>query len=138
MIKHTFRLPNYDWTVKAFYVVTRVQAEEVMNALVSIGCEGSSLRRAWRNLNSGELDTGLTYSNEELHKSVMVFAKTSSAREFQQSYQHEIGHLKDHIASEYGISPHGEEIQYLGDEIIAATWDVAHNLLCDCCKRHKI
>lgn len=35
----------------------------------------------------------------------------------------------------YGISPHGEDIQYIGDEIMETTWDIAHELLCDCCRK---
>lgn len=136
MIKQKFRLPKYNWTIYAFYVVTRPNADEIMDALESIGCRGKNLQSAWRNLTSGRLDTGLTYSNEEMGETVVVFAKTSCAREFQQSYQHEIGHAKNHIAKACGISQHGEEIQYIGDDIVEATWGIAHELLCDCC-RHK-
>ncbi len=134
MIRQRFRLPKYDWVVYAYYVVTKPHAEEILENLATIGCPNKDLRRAGRNLYSGKLDTGLTYSNKDTRETVMVFAKTSCAREFQQSYQHETGHLKDHITQAFGVSPHGEEIQYIGDEIVEATWDIAHELLCDCCR----
>ncbi len=135
MIRQKFRLPKYDWLVYAYYIVTKPHAEEILDNLIAIGCRGGDLRTAHLNLYSGKLDTGLTYSNKETRETVLVFAKTSCAREFQQSYQHETGHIKDHIAQAFGINPHGEEIQYIGDDIVEATWDIAHELLCDCCRK---
>lgn len=97
---------------------------------------GGDLQRAYSNLTSGRLDTGLTYSNRDTRETVMVFAKTSCAKEFQQSYKHETGHLQDHIAQTFGIDPHGEELQYIGDDIVEETWEIAGDLLCDRCRRH--
>lgn len=136
MIRQRFTLPKYDWRVYAYYVVTKLNADEILDALVGIGCYGEHLEGAYNNLTSGKLDTGLTYSNSSTRETVIVFAKTSSAKEFQQSYQHEVGHLKDHITQAYGISPHGEELQYIGDDIVEATWDIAKDLLCEHCRKH--
>lgn len=91
---------------------------------------------AYNNLTSGKLDTGLTYSNSDTRETVIVFAKTSSAKEFQQSYKHETGHLQTHIAQTFGIDPYGEEIQYIGDDIVEATWEIAKGLLCDHCRKN--
>lgn len=136
MIRQRFELPNYSWLCHVYYVVTKPNSEEIVGMLERIGCDDETLVRAYNNLTSGKCDTGLTYSNGRRRETVMVFAKTSSAKQFQQSYQHETGHMKDHIAQYFGISPHGEEIQYIGDEIVDATWDIARKLLCDYC-RHK-
>lgn len=136
MIRQRFTLPKYDWRVYAYYVVTRPDAEEIIDALVNIGCSGVDLQRAYNNLTSGKLDTGLTYSNRDTRETVMVFAKTSNAKEFQQSYKHETGHLQDHIAQTFGINPHGEELQYIGDDIVEETWSIAKDLLCDHCNKH--
>lgn len=137
MIRQHFALPKYGWRVCAYYVVTRPDAEEILDALAHIGCGGEDLQRAYDNLTSGRLDTGLTYSNSDTRETVIVFAKTSSAKEFMQSYKHETGHLQSHIAQTFGIDPHGEELQYIGDDIVEATWDIAKDLLCDHCKRHR-
>lgn len=131
MIRQHFTLPQYSWNVYAYYVVTEPNADEILDTLANIGCGGDNLQRAYSNLMSGNLDTGLTYSNSDTRETVMVFAKTSSAKEFQQSYKHETGHLQDHIAQTFGINPHGEELQYIGDDIVEATWDIAKDLLCD-------
>lgn len=136
MIRQRFTLPKYDWRVYAYYVVTKPNADEILDALVGIGCHGEHLEGAYHNLTSGKLDTGLTYSNSDTRETVMVFAKTSSAKEFMQSYKHETGHLQSHIAQTFGLNPHGEEIQYIGDDIVEETWDVAKNLLCDHCRKN--
>ena len=136
MIRQRFMLPKYDWRVYAYYVVTKPNADEILDALVGIGCHGENLEGAYNNLTSGKLDTGLTYSNSGSRETVIVFAKTSSAKEFQQSYKHETGHLQMHIAQTFGIDPYGEEIQYIGDDIVDATWEIAKDLLCEHCRKH--
>lgn len=129
MIRQRFELPDYDWTVWCYYIVTEPDADEITARLQEMGCSGNDLKRAYANLNSGKLDTGLTYTNTALHQTVVVIAKTSSPKEFAQSWRHELGHLADHIAQSYGISPHGEELQYIGDELVNKTWRIAEKLL---------
>ena len=129
MIRQRFTLPKYHWRVYSYYVVTNPHADEILDALVHIGCDVEDLQRAYNNLTSGKLDTGLTYSNSDTQETVMVFAKTSNAKEFMQSYKHETGHLQSHIAQTFGLNPHGEEIQYIGDDIVEETWEVAKDLL---------
>lgn len=136
MIRQRFRLPNYDWLVYAYYVVTKPNANEILENLVGIGCVGETLERAYRNLTSGKLDMGITYSNQSTRETVMVFAMTSTAKEFQKSYKHETGHLQDHIALTFGLDPHGEELQYIGDDIVEDTWEIAKDLLCEHCRCH--
>ena len=136
MIRQIFSIPKYGWRVYTYYVVTKPNADEILEALTNIGCHGKYLEGACQNLMSGKLDTGLTYSNSDTRETVMVFAKTSSAKEFQQSYKHETGHLQTHIAQSFGIDPYGEELQYIGDDIIDATWEIAKDLLCEHCRKH--
>lgn len=136
MIRQKFKLPNLRWIIYAYYVVTKPNADEILENLVGIGCNGETLQRAYKNLTSGNLDTGLTYSNIGTRETVMVISATSSAKEFQKSYKHETGHLQSHIAQTFGIDPHGEEIQYIGDDIIESTWEIAKDLLCEHCRKH--
>lgn len=126
-----------NWKVRIYYVVTHVQAEEIMTQLMALGCSGEDLQKAEINLFQGKLDTGLTYSNTEKRKTIMVIAKTSTPMEFACSQQHEVGHLKSHMAEAYGIPQKGEEIQYLGDEIYRQMWPIAKTLLCECCRSHN-
>lgn len=126
-----------DWKVRIYYIVTDIHADEIMKQLIALGCSGEKLQDAEVSLNKGTLDTGLTYSNTEKKRSVMVIARTSTAMEFACSQQHEVGHLKSHIAEACGIPQKGEEIQYLGDEVYKLMWPIAKELLCDCCRNSE-
>lgn len=128
------RYEQCDWKVRIYYVVTQPDADEILRQLIALGCSGDSLQDAQANLSKGLPDTGLTYSSPDKRKSIMVIAKTSTAIEFACSWQHEVGHLKAHIAETCGMSLKGEDIQYLGDEIFRQMWPVAKNLICDCCR----
>lgn len=125
-----------DWKVRIYYIVTGINSKEIIEQLVALGCSGDTLQDAEVNLNRGTINSGLAFSNGEKKRSVMVIANTSTALEFACSQQHEVGHLKSHIAETCGIPQNGEDIQYIGDEIYKLMWPVAKMLLCDCC-RHK-
>lgn len=135
MIIQDIYLREYDWHCKVYYAVTCYWADEILRDLKRIGCSGAKYKRAERNLRSGKLDTGLTYSNREIGESVIVIALTSNAEEFAHSFDHEKGHLAKHIAQTYGIDPFGEELQYLSGDIAKEMFPVARKFLCDCCRR---
>lgn len=134
MIRQNFKLRQWDWRVTVFYAVTSYWTEEIISSLRRIGCSGKNIHDAYESLTLGNLDTGITYSNFEDGETVMVIALTSTPEEFMKSWSHEMGHLKDHIATAFDISPHGEEIQYLGDDIIGEMWDIAHQFVCCKCR----
>lgn len=135
MIVHDIYLPEYDWHCKVFYSVTTYWVDDILSELQRIGCVGKSLKKAYKNLVAGKLNTGLTYSNKKRGESVMVIAKTSSAEEFAHSYDHEKGHLAKHIALAYGINPYGEEFQYMSGDIAKRMFPVAKKFMCECCRK---
>lgn len=136
MIRSHLHIPGLDWTCHVYYIVTRPDADEILKHLVYIGCGDRDMRRAYHNLTSGKLNSGLTYSNSSLRESVVVIAKTSCALEFAQSWTHELGHVACHIAQTYGLDLDGEEVRYINDTLVEATWEDAKELLCDCCREH--
>ena len=135
MIVQDFILPRYRWRVRVYYAVTTYWAEAIMRELARIGCRGEELRRAYANLTRGGLDTGLTYSNRRTHESVMVIGLTSSAAQFQNSLDHEKGHLVKHMSLALGLDPYGEEEQYLSGEIGQRMFPVARRFLCEHCRK---
>ena len=139
MIVDEFILKKYDWHCKVYYAVDCYYVTEIISDMYDIGCDGDMLRAAYENINSGSLNTGVTYSNFLKRETVMVIALTSSAKEFAKSWRHECGHMATHICQALDINPYGEEIQYIGDDIIEETWDYAKSPLCDCkCCKKKI
>lgn len=133
----TIKLPKYDWEITVFYDYVCRYMEDVLDELEYIGCNENTMKRAYSNLAMCSYNNGLTFSSHIDHKTVMVLGRTESAKEFEKTWSHEVGHAKDHISETYGINPHGEEIQYLGDYIIDKMWDTAKIYLCDCCRIKK-
>lgn len=136
MIRQRFYHRTTDWRCYVYYVVTEPDADEIMTRLSDIGCKDDDLAKAHRNLTSGKLDTGLTYSSSDTHESVVVIAKTSCALEFAQSLSHELAHLANHIAQTYGIPLGGEEVRYIADGLLEMTWPISKELICDCCREN--
>lgn len=134
MIVQDFELPEYGWSVRVYYAVTTYWAERIIHDMERVGCDGGQLRRAYANLTRGGLDTGLTYSNRRTRESVMVIALTSSAAQFQNSLDHEKGHLVKHISLAFGLDPYGEQQQYLSGEIGQRMFPVARRFLCEHCR----
>lgn len=132
MIRQKFYLNKYSWEVFVYYAVSSHDAPEVYDTLIEIGCDGFDLDDAWYNLTSGESNIGLTYSNYRSRASVVVIAKTTSTEEFAKSWRHEMGHLATHIASAYRLNLKGEELQYIGDDIVGESWSVAKDMMCEC------
>ena len=139
MIRQKFILSKYRWNVSVYYAIDSYYIDEIIDNMYSIGCDGDMLRTAYDNMSSDKMNTGVTYSNFRDRKTVMVIAITSSAKEFEKSWRHECGHLATHICQAFDITPYGEEIQYLGQDIVEATWDIAKNFLCEChcCQKKK-
>lgn len=134
VIRQTFDLPKYGWFVRVYYAVTGYYVDEIIGRLMDIGCDGKYLENARKSLSAGDLDSGITFSNEQTGETVIVIELTSSAKEFLKSLRHEAGHLAAHIAQADDIDPYGEEIQYIGDDIIEEMWPVARHFLCDDCR----
>lgn len=135
MMSQEFELKRLDWAVSVFYEVGPDDAGEVLSALRKCGCRGVNLRRAEKAIKGGGLNFGVTYSNYKRRQSVMVIGRTSSADEFQNSYDHEKGHLQKQICQRMFISPWGEEAEYLAGAIGQATFPMAKHLLCEHCRR---
>lgn len=131
MIRDSFLLKHYDWVCCIYYVVTKPNSDEILGHLQKLGCSGENLMNAYKSLKSGKLDTGITYSNAFSRKSIVVISATSSALEFLLSLTHELGHLSCHIAQCYGIDLGGEEVRYINDELIALSWGVSRQLICN-------
>lgn len=136
MIRQRIYIDNYDIIVHAYYATTQYYVEEILDRLYDIGCRGVKLRKAERNLSSGELNTGLTCYSPRHREAVMVVALTSSAAEFFNSLMHELSHLTAYIAKDDGLSFTGEDIAYLEGELARDMFPAVQPLLCDCC-RHK-
>ena len=96
-----------------------------------IGASDELVHVAEDNMLSGNMDTGVTYSNFLYRTTIMVIGTASSPREFFNSYTHEFRPLQDDLGNMNGIGLDGEEIAYLSGEIAMKTFDYVKLFICD-------
>lgn len=137
-MRQEFRLYGWGWDVIIYYEAGPEDAEEILADLKDIGCRGDKLREARETVLAGEKNFGVTYSNYKARTSVVVIGRTTSAAEFQNSYDHEKGHLAKHICQALHISPWGEDAEYLAGAIGQKSFVMAKHLLCEHCRKHRI
>ncbi len=125
------------WHITAFYPITCYHVKEIMAALYAIDCNPADLRKAHRNLSSGQLNNGLTFSNYPLRETVTVFSKAAGPAHYFNTIVHELHHLSVHIAKVNGFDLEGEEVCYIDGDIAQAMHPVCKQFICDCCKPYK-
>lgn len=134
MIVQNLYIEKYDWYVEVFYAVEGINIPSIMRALENIHCSEEDLLESYSLLRRSEYNVGLTYSNFEERSSVVVIGLTDSAAEFQDTFDHEKGHLAMHIAMSEDIDPFGEEYQYLTGAIGKKMFKAAKLFMCDNCR----
>lgn len=131
-----FKLEDWNWIVKVFYVVDYIPIDFLIEELESIGCTEDDIESAMSVLGSGEYDRGITFSNDEDRESIIVIGETSCPAQFSNSFDHEKLHLTMHIARVDNIDPFGENLAYLAGEIGLQTFPVAKQFLCEHCREN--
>lgn len=134
MIKQTFYIEEYDWRVYAYFAVDCYYVDEIMEHLFKLRCNGTTAKQAYQSLSSCKLDTGLTYTSNELRSTLMVIGLTSSAQEFFNSLFHELNHVEAHICKANNLDPYGEKRAYMLGELAMQMFPTIQPLLCTNCK----
>lgn len=135
MIRQQFHLDRAGgWRVTCFYAVTHYEVDEIMHTLAEAGADDKSLDRAYENLSSGDLNTGLCYSGNG--ESVLVISVASCGEQFCNSIFHEVHHLATQIAGTLGVDLRGEEVCYLSGEIGQKMHPIIAHYLCEHCRGH--
>lgn len=139
MIRQDIYLRKYKWDIRIFYAVTCYKTDEIISELRNIGCDDDIINRAYKSLNSCDLNMGLCYSNNVTHETIIVIGLTSNKPQFMNSLHHEIHHCATHIAESYGLSLSEEEVCYIAGSIAQKTYPVSKLFLCGCnCCKGKI
>lgn len=134
MIKQNFYLEDWDWYVTVYYAVDTLYMDDILGELEEMGCSEKKLDEIAESLAKQQYNTGLTYSNLKGRCSVMVIGLTSTPAQFQNTFDHEKGHLAMHICEVDGIDPFSEEYQYLTGDIGQSMFPVAKRFLCEHCR----
>lgn len=127
MISGEFYLENYaNWHVAYFMLTDIEDAEEIIDELHELKCSLRFIRKAEKLLYSGNRNIGITYSNSNYERTVIVVSKTTDIFEFLNSFSHEIDHVEKHISKALRFSPYSEDASYLVGEII---FEMAHDVV---------
>jgi len=129
-----FKLKDWNWKVRVFYVVDLIPIDYIIEELKGIGCTDDDINIAIDVLDNGEDDKGITFSNNDTRETIIVIGETSCPAQFSHSFDHEKLHLAMHIAKVDGIDPFSEELAYLAGEIGFQTFPVAKQFLCEHCR----
>lgn len=135
MIRQRIPLYYWGWDITVYYEAGPEDADRILFDLDRLGADGAELRKAERNVRGGIPNTGLTFTSLKSRESVTVISRTTSAAQFQDTLDHEKGHLAMHIGKALGLDPYGEELQYLSGEIGRRMFPVAKRFLCDACRK---
>lgn len=129
-----FKLKNWNWFVRVFYVVDYIPIDFLIEELEGIGCSEEDIDSAVEVLGSGNDNRGITFSNDKSRESIIVIGETTCPAQFSNSFDHEKLHLGMHIARVNNIDPFGEELAYLIGEIGFQTFPIAKQFLCEHCR----
>lgn len=100
-----------------------------------LGMSEEDQKKAYANMASCELNNGITFSNPDLRRTAMVIAKASSAREFFNSFVHELKHFEEQFGEACQIDQKSEKAAYLRGDVAGEMFPVAKKFICDCCRR---
>lgn len=136
MIVQDIYISKYKWKVRIYYAFNVDYIDKVLDDLIDIECPVEVLLNVEDLFSGNPFNRGFTFSNMELKSSVIIIGRTSSADEFQNTFDHEKGHLAMHICDYYNIDPFSEEYQYLTGNIGSQMFPIAKIFLCETCKKY--
>lgn len=113
MIKDTFEIK--DWSVTILYECTCEDTDYIVESLMDINCPAQYIKEAVDNIDSCNLNIGLTYSNINKKSSVIVVSKTSSIPQLINTIAHEYFHLICHLQIGLNIEDEEELAKLNGD-----------------------
>lgn len=117
----------YNWNVTILYECTCDDIDIIIETLREINCPNKYIKEALHNLQTCNLNIGLTYSNTNLQSSVIVVNKTSSFAQLINTIAHEYFHLICHISKILEIEDE-EELAYLNGNLNMRSYNFVKKL----------
>lgn len=135
MIIQDFTIEKYGWSVRVYYELEDWTLPMLKEELYALGGYEDDLNEIMDTIAKRTKNTGYIFSNIYEKRSIIIIEKTTSSAEFQDTFDHEKGHLAMHICIAENIDPFSEEYQYLIGEIGHTMFKAAKRFLCDNCRR---
>lgn len=118
------------WTIDFLFAETKYDIEGVVSCLRHAEAPRYIIDQAVDLMDSGEPNTGFTYTNARVFRALVCIGPTTSGGEFQDTLVHEIHHLAVAIARELGVDLESETPAYLAGDTMRAFADVVCKLGC--------
>ena len=128
--RYNIDVKGENWQITIFFPLTCYHVKKIMQELSLIDCNKTDMRKAWRNLTSGKMNNGLTFSNYELRKSVIVFAMSESKEEYFNLVLHELHHLAVQIGVANNMNLEGEGVCYINGDVGMMMFPLVRYLFC--------
>ena len=103
IVQHVY-LKRYDWSIIAFFTDDHSSDEEILEFMEIIGCSEKETDSIADIMRPQQRDCGFTYSDYVDKNTIIYIGPTSSVDEFQNTFDHEKGHVAVHIATYYDIA----------------------------------
>lgn len=116
MIHFKIYLDRYEWAVEVFIVTCEADWSKIIDSVKHLECSQTVLRKMYNLLEDSE-NSGFTYTNSSRQESIMFVNKSTSMKEFINTYNHEKNHVEMHICEQLGINPYSEQAAYLSGEL---------------------
>ena len=113
MIKAKVYIKEYDWTIYAHFAVDKTNTDEIFNKLIQFGSSYYQAIDACAILEDNKPNCGITYSNHILKTTILVITKTTSTKEFVNTFVHEVSHIQNHIIKTYHLDNNSEQVCYM-------------------------
>ena len=108
MIRFKTKYEKYNWDIEVFIIVKNADVDIIQNVLESMDCPLHAMHKSFRLLTTG-INSGFTYTNKEINKSLLVVNVSSSPDEYINTFSHEKNHVEMHICKKFEIDPYSEE-----------------------------
>ena len=115
------------WNITILYECTCDDINYIIETLKDINCPNKFIIEDLNNLETCNLNIGLTYSNVKIKSSVIVINKTSSFAQLINTIAHEYYHLICHIKRTLEIEDE-EELAYLNGYLNMKSYQFIKNL----------
>ena len=135
MIRRTLRIGR--WLVYFVFVTDDYDRQAILSMLDAFGASEEVLTRAEEIMDSEYLNNGFTFSNADIRRALVVIGPTSSGKEFQDTFSHEIRHLADAIANSIGMDLGSEGPAYMTGDTVRELAEVVCELGCERCRGEK-
>ena len=116
MIHFKIYLDRYEWAVEVFIVTCKADWSKIIDSVKHLECSQTVLRKMYNLLEDSE-NSGFTYTNSSRQESIMFVNKSTSMKEFINTYNHEKNHVEMHICEQLNINPYSEQAAYLSGEL---------------------